>query len=83
MGKVFKITDDEAALVGITTDTPCDGPQGWGTLVLSLLRERGVPESHLEVNNMKCVPVARHPNDRKMFEEFNPNVPGVVFMVAD
>lgn len=83
MGQVFKITDEEAATVGITPDTPCDGPQGWGTLVLDLLRAHGVPETHLETNNMKCVPAARHPMDSKMFEELNPSVPGVVFVVAD
>lgn len=81
----IKITDEEAEAGGIFTHTPCDtieGKPGWGTLVLPILKAKGVPDECLQIGDMRCVPVARHPTtDKNMFFGFDPKEPGVVFLV--
>jgi hypothetical protein len=85
-----KITDEEAASVGITISTPCDPhvvdgetKPGWGELVKPLLRAKGVSEDLLQPGDMRCIPVFRHPRDASAFPEMSPEIPGMVFFVQD
>jgi|TARA_R110000782_G_scaffold187625_2_gene277769 hypothetical protein len=79
----IKITDDEAATVGVTVDSPSEGPNAWGPKIVDLLVKKGVNPAFLQVGDMRCVPVARHPRDKEIFPELDSSIPGMVFIVAD
>ena len=66
----IKITDEEAATVGVYKDSTGDGPDGWGAKIRPLLIAKGVPEEYLEIGSMKCVPVQR-------------DIDGVIFLVSE
>jgi hypothetical protein len=80
---MIKITDDEAATVGVMVDTPTEGPDAWGPKIDKLLFEKGVPAEFLQPGDMRCIPIARHPRDNLVCPEMDISIPGMVFIVAD
>lgn len=52
-----KITDDEAAAVGVTKDT-----QNWAEPIRPLLISKGVPEAYLQIGDPRCGIIRRDPD---------------------
>lgn len=53
----IKITDDEAAAVGVTKDST-----NWAEPIRPLLIARGVPESYLQLGDNRCGIIRRDPD---------------------